>query len=568
MCLNWACSSGKDTIRQLDHYPTTVAWNSRAFARLLTLIVLTIGATGVLAETLEQGDEPPEIPADAKIASVHIVRDNIFNLTDSKEDNALYRLMNRLHIVTREATIEKQLLFSEGEDYSKRLIEESERILRNNKYLYDAAITPTLNDNGEVDVRVWSRDIWTLTPELTLSRSGGENKTAFGIEEANLFGWGQQVEVTWAKDVERTSTSFEFTDHQIASTWIAVNLLLADNSDGHLNQLSVVKPFYALDARSAGGVTALDNDRRSTFYDEGDEAAEYQHQRRSFLAFGGYSRGLSDGWVRRWTYGAVYDENEFSPVEDPTLPQVIPEDRKLVYPFAGYEILEDRYEKSSNHNQIERAEDFYLGTRVALNLGWSDTGFGADRNALIYSMIANHSLGSLNGTALLLAGSLRGRDASGKSENVISDLVARLYVRQSEKRLFYARLVAVVGHNLDLDHPVELGGEEGLRGYPIRYQAGESSVILSVEQRYFTDWYPWRLFRIGAAVFADIGRVWGANALDSGNLGWLSDVGFGLRFAPTRLGTKKVFHMDFAFPLDGDDDIDNLQILFSAKRSF
>ena len=35
-----------------------------------------------------------------------------------------------------------------------------------------------------------------------------------------------------------------------------------------------------------------------------------------------------------------------------------------------------------------------------------------------------------------------------------------------------------------------------------------------------------------------------------------------------RFGTDKVFHVDVAFPLDGDDGIDDVQILFEAKRSF
>ncbi|HNP35471.1 MAG TPA: hypothetical protein PKK10_06435 [Woeseiaceae bacterium] len=542
--------------------------NSQVIGHLIATIGLVITAAGVQAETAANLESSKEIPTDARISSVTIVRDNIFNLANSKEDNALYRLINRLHIVTRQDTIEKQLLFAQGDQYTQRLIDESERILRGNKYLYDASITPTVNKAGNVDVRVWSRDIWTLTPEITLSRSGGENKTAFGIEESNLLGRGQRLEATWAKDVERSSVTFEFSDRQFMNSWVALDLLIADNSDGHSRRLSVVKPFHALDARHAGGLTAYDDDRRSTFYDLGDEAAEYRHQRKSLVAFGGFSHGLKNGWVRRWTYGAVYDDNHFLPVQEPTLPQVIPPDRKLVYPFAGFEILEDRFEKSANSNQIDRVEDFFLGTRLALTLGWSDTGFGADRDALIYTLTANHSYGSMKRSALLLSGGLRGRDEGGTLANATADMSARLYLRQSERLLFFTQVTGVLGHNLDEDQPVEIGGDTGLRGYPLRYQAGESSLIVSVEQRYFTNWYPFRLVRVGAAVFADAGRVWGPNELNSPNLGWLSDIGFGLRFAPTRLGTTKVFHLDIAFPLGGAEDIDSVQVLFSAKRSF
>ncbi len=69
-------------------------------------------------------------------------------------------------------------------------------------------------------------------------------------------------------------------------------------------------------------------------------------------------------------------------------------------------------------------------------------------------------------------------------------------------------------------------------------------------------------------MFFDAGRVYGEDPLNAPKLGWLKDVGFGLRFAPTRLGTKKVFHLDIAFPLDGDPTIDNVQLLFEARRRF
>ena len=52
------------------------------------------------------------------------------------------------------------------------------------------------------------------------------------------------------------------------------------------------------------------------------------------------------------------------------------------------------------------------------------------------------------------------------------------------------------------------------------------------------------------------------------NLGLLKDVGFDLRLGNTRSGSGKVLHIDIAFPLDGEDDIDSVQILIDAKASF
>ena len=69
-------------------------------------------------------------------------------------------------------------------------------------------------------------------------------------------------------------------------------------------------------------------------------------------------------------------------------------------------------------------------------------------------------------------------------------------------------------------------------------------------------------------MFFDAGRTWGDNPLGGESLGWLKDLGVGLRFAPTRGKSSKVLHLDLAFPLDGDDSIDSVQVLLEAKSSF
>ena len=97
--------------------------------------------------------------------------------------------------MTRDSVIEQQLLFASGDEFSKRLVEETERILRRNTFFYDASITPVNREDGTVDLQVNTRDVWTLKPGFSLSRSGGENRTSVKLEELNLFGWGQQVRI-------------------------------------------------------------------------------------------------------------------------------------------------------------------------------------------------------------------------------------------------------------------------------------------------------------------------------------------------------------------------------------
>ena len=310
-------------------------------------------------------------------------------------------------------------------------------------------------------------------------------------------------------DVDRESTIFQFRDKNIGNSWTQLKLQYADSDDGHWNEASLIRPFYSLDARWTAGGAATDFDIENKLYDEGEKVAEYRHERTYYNAFGGWSNGLQDGWVRRYKAGFAYDENIFSEVPDGDLIAAIPDDRLLVYPYVSFEILEDKFDTAQNRNQIRRTEDFLTGWRLTATLGWSDEDFGADRDAALYWLTAHQTIGDISEESVLLDASASGRIEDGESVNALLKFSARYYKQQTEKFTFFANATGTWGDNLDLDNLVELGGDSGLRGYPLRYQVGDSKVLFTVEQRWFSDWYPFRFFRVGAAVFADAGSYLG-----------------------------------------------------------
>lgn len=168
----------------------------------------------------------------------------------------------------------------------------------------------------------------------------------------------------------------------------------------------------------------------------------------------------------------------------------------------------------------------------------------------------------------LLSSEFSGRRERGEFDALLARVDARYDHRWSERTTTHLRLGADLGQALDLDQLVSLGGENGLRGYPYRYANGERNAVLTLEQRWYTDWYPGRLFRVGAAAFVDIGRSWGDLPEGPESLGTLRDVGIGLRLANTRSGRAHVIHIDLAHPLDGSGDIDQPQLLVSTRKSF
>jgi hypothetical protein len=517
----------------------------------------------------------PGIPSDAEleesgaiIGEISIAPQDVFDTEDSGDDTSLFRLVNSLHVTTRPETIESQLLFSPGSAYSARALAESERILRGSRYLYDARIRPVAYHDGAVDVEVRSRDVWTLTPGFSFGRSGGSNTTSIELEELNLLGRGTELSIGATSGVDRDSKSIVYHDRQLFDSWWGLGAQISDNSDGYNRALDLEQPFYALDTRRAGGVTLLDSDRVDSLYDLGEIVDQFRTQQKFAAAYAGWSAGLQNGWVRRWRAGLRYDVSEFSAPTDISTSNVVPPDRKLVYPFLGYELVQDAYVTTRNRDQIERTEDVCLGWRFGAELGWADPSFGSDRSALITSANLSKGIDLSPRQTLLLSGALSGRIEGSAVADGLASVVGRYYFRQSDRRLSFVSLGVDAAARLDPDHQLLLGGDTGLRGYPLRYQAGEGRLLFTAEQRWFTNWYPFRLFNVGGAAFFDAGRTWGDNPTGTSSLGLLKDVGVGLRLGNARSASGNVLHLDIALPLDGGNSIDQVQFLVETKARF
>jgi hypothetical protein len=527
-----------------------------------TEMALTGGAAAMLAPSLLE-------QSGAVIGTVTIANRNIFDLDDPAENKALFRLANRIHATTRLDVIQQQLLFEPGESFSAQALAESERIIRGNRYINEVSIQPVRHENGVVDVNVDTTDTWTLMPRLSLSRSGGKNNGALGVKEQNLLGSGTAIEVMFKSDVDRDSRVLKYRDQNLGNSWYGLTVNLEDNSDGYLQFLEIGKPFYALDTRRAQGLSFLSRDSVGTFYNRGEIASEYQEEETAHGIYRGWSRGLKNGWTRRYTAGLAYEDHRFSAVTDSDYPlSIVPQDRELLTPFFGVEIVEDHYEKSRNHDQINRIEDRFLGTRLTARVGVAQEGYGSDRDAWLMNVGAQTGFGSSDTSSLLLATELGGRLEPDGTRGATLDLSARYYKHQSDRRRLYLGLTGTYGKNLDLDQYLVIGGDTGLRGYPLRFQTGDKRVLFTVEQRYFTDWYLFRLFHVGGAVFFDMGGAWGDSPLGVSDRQLLKDVGVGLRIGSSRSGLGRMIHIDLAVPLDDKDGIDSVQFLVSTKKSF
>jgi outer membrane protein assembly factor BamA len=547
-----------------------------------TVITAAIAGPAIAAKLTDkehtriEEPRPADLPSDdeleaagAVIGNIDIDIRNIFDESDAREANGLFRLANHLHIRTKRATIKAQLLFASGDKYLARKLAETERALRLQSYIYDARVVPLRYADGKVDIKVITKDVWTLSPGLSFGRAGGSNSTNFNLQDSNFLGWGKTLEISHDSTVDRTSNTLEWSDPNVLGSRWTSDLIYADSSDGMQRSLKVARPFYSLDAPWSTKITAVKFDRTISRYNLGGIVDQFNDNETSYELSGGVSNGLNDGWTKRFTFGVRYDRNIFMPTPVTSVPaRQLPPDRILSYPFVGFDFLQDKYQKVGDENQIGRTEDLYFGTEVTGEVGLSNSAFGADRNAIMLNAKALRGIEITELQQLFLTGDFSSRIENGRARNLKADAGAKYYWRWRTDWLLYAALSGTVTDSLDPDKQLLLGGDNGLRGYPLRYESGTSRALFTVEQRVYTDWFPFRLVRVGAAIFGDVGRTWGSGVIGNSDPGLLRDVGFGLRLGNTRSGLGNVLHIDFAFPLNNIAGIQRFQVLVQTMQSF
>jgi hypothetical protein len=507
--------------------------------------------------------------AGAVVGNIDIVTDDIFDENDPRENNLFYRIGNALHIVTRPSVVRRFLLFESGDPISVRLIEETERILYARDYINDVKIRPVAVRGNVVDIEVRTRDNWTLQPGGSYSREGGDNSEGLSVSEQNLFGTGIALGVSKVSEAARSGTEVEFTHDNALGGWTYISLLHGNYDDGYRDEVSVERPFYALDTRWAAGVEVSRYERVDSLFSGGNIVGQYDHAQDAVEAYGGWSQGLVDGWASRYSIGVshIYNDYGFNPaLLHPLAP---PRDEQLTGPFVRWELVEDDFQKLTNRERIQRPEYFAMGFHSELQVGRALAEMGSTRNPWTFELGITDGFRPFGRHDLMTELAVSGQYEDGKGEREEVSAEVRYYLPQTARALFF---FGAAGAYTPSDNPEDqllLGGSNGVRGYPSRYQIGNRRLVFSIEERVYTDWYPFRLFRIGGAVYVDVGRAWGGSSTPAPEPGWLTNIGFGLRVMSDRSSYGKIYHIDLAFPVGNKDpNVDDMQFIVKSRVEF
>jgi len=518
----------------------------------------------------------PPLPSDAELEGsharigaieIHILQ--IFDLEDPQDNNWLFRTADHLHVLTRESTIRAQLLFRSGDPYSRRLLDETARNMRlNASFLREPQIFPIRYHDGLVDIEVVTHDVWTFQPALNFHRSGGANSSSLDVSDANFLGYGKYAELGHGENVDRHFTFAQWSDPNVWGSHWRDDALYSYNSDGRVWGLDLYHPFYSLETRSsygADGGEALGIVHR---YSLGQQYDAYQVDDHAADVYAGTALRVTDLWTERLVLGWRLDDNTFSAAPTQQALAPLPQNRNLSYPLARMQWLENHFETMQNLDLIARTEDVHFGLDASVGAGWATPSFGADRHSVLLDTELNYGWRFGASEQAFLSSRLATRIEDGQLHDATFTWSSSYYLATSYNTRLVLRFSGDAGHDLDGDHTFDLGGDTGLRGYPLRYQNGNERALVTVEERLYTRYYLFRLVNVGAAAFYDMGRTWGTTLVPTPQLGLLRDVGAGLRLGNARSSFGSVIHIDLAAPLERTSSISSLQFLVSTQQSY
>lgn len=474
------------------------------------------------------------------IRSITIVRQEVFPVINRKPA-FLYRLANRLHIMTREAVVRSDLLFKEGEVFDAELLAESERRLRRLAYLGEARILAENVSGDSVDVRVVTHDQWSTLVSTIFDKGGGRTTVGGALEEFNFLGYGKQGFVEGRHEPEGTTWTFRYNDPQLLGSRWTTQQLFVNGPFTRRFSSEFGRPFYSLDTRwSWGGALSLDKNIVREF-DRGLEMNRFERQSNSLTVFVDRAFGLRFKKTRvRLEY--QFQNRDFSPTFD--LTNSLPDD-ELIHRM-GLRIRHENlsFVKQRQLDKFIRTEDLTLGNITSLTIrrtalpvvkGVRRFELLASQRALLQISTQQYFFFSVGFQTLF-------------ERDTITSLRLRYYDKSLPRQTFALNFEFDYDKDPEIDRPFILGGDTGLRGYPAREFSGNKRLLLNVEDRLFS---PVNILTVqfGGVAFFDAGNIWKIS--EDVNLADLNySVGFGLRLGYTRSPNSRVGRIDFAWPLN------------------
>ncbi|BFM44827.1 hypothetical protein CFS9_34680 [Flavobacterium sp. CFS9] len=195
------------------------------------------------------------------------------------------RTGNRLHLKTKKIAIYNLLLFKKNTPYDTYKVQESERLIRSQRYVTAVRITNKITGvaSDSVDVTIRVLDSWSTIPRFAISG----NQVSFGIKEKDFFGTGQQLDYKHTNRFKdgRTANEVSYNIPNIKNTYIGTTLYYKiDLDNNYTKSINIERLFYSPLTKWAGGAYLGQNYRKDSLQAP-DKSYAFQPFKNNFQDF-------------------------------------------------------------------------------------------------------------------------------------------------------------------------------------------------------------------------------------------------------------------------------------------
>jgi hypothetical protein len=505
------------------------------------------------------------------IAEVQVERGPVFTEDDALPDWLPATTVNRLHRLSREGLIEQELLFAVGEALDEERIAETLRNLRDLGVLRREEIRCEPLPGNRVRVTVATRDAWSLEPILDLAMVDAGTAWTVGLRESNLFGRGKRVQATYANRFGDPQIGVSYVDPRVLGSRWRWSLSGLDFGSGESAAAAVSHPFYSLETRWAGGVSASHRRGDEALIDDGLTANQYRARRQALRVDLAYAPIVGIPVVHRVGLFVSRSEREFQATDATIAP--LPTDRAEAAIGVNYRRLGVHYVTEHRIDHFDRPEYLNLGNDLSVEVGLSAAALGADHDEVLFAVSDAQGIAFRPGHFLSGSASASGRLHAGRVDNLQVGGAALWVVRETPldaaglHHTVLGRADFLFTDRLDDDRFLSVGESTGLRGYSNYAITGTRRLRATVEDRIFSDLRVADLLALGGILFVDTGYVWeGGEQVDLADLA--TGAGLGLRLAWPAAASEQVVRLDVAWPLndvDGDNGDPKISFLTTTR---
>ncbi|MDZ7631559.1 MAG: hypothetical protein U5K74_09475 [Gemmatimonadaceae bacterium] len=500
-----------------DLWPGPVfRWSARAVCAAAIGVSLTCPAS--ISAQLVAGTDTSR-----RVTRIEVTRHDIFDSTEASL--WVRRIVNKLHIRTRQRVVERELLLRAGEPLDSARAAETGRNLRRLQVFRDVRVDTSPDGTT---LRINTYDGWSTRPYATLRSTGGQTLISAGLLETNFLGLASTLDMRYVQDPDRSLLRFAFGAPRLFRNRVSTGAFYNRFSDGGSVGAVVEQPYFSLSSRNAWRAGFVNFDGRVLRFRDGVLSA--QDSLRRLFALGTVAashavRASPRGYLRLGTELQLR-RDDFAPQRDVNAPI----GRLVTGAVLSYvDISKANFLLTRNYRLLGQPEDVDLSSTIRLGVAIAPRALGYARSQAGPLVSAQTGVRIPHGF-VIVNGRMTGLASGGVVDSGTAQVSTTIALQPHPQHMLVGFTMRGWDRNPFPGEEFDLGLTRGPRAFPLHAFTGDRQQYSLLEYRYTAFPDILRSFAAGVALFAETGGAWYSGTPKRTG----SDVGAGLRYAPLR----------------------------------